>query len=78
MLESSPKRSYMETLLKNKLGFPVRLVFAVRSEKSESPCQESEAPPPPGPGRKKALIRENPLIETAIELFDATIEDVRE
>jgi DNA polymerase-3 subunit gamma/tau len=77
-LESSPKRSYMETLLKNKLGFPVSLVFTVRSEKSESPCQEREAPSPPGPGRKKALIRENPLIETAIELFDATIMDIKE
>ena len=75
-LESSTKRSYMETQLKNKLGFPVRLVFTVRSKKSEPPSQEKEAPPPPG--RKKALIRENPLIEAAIELFDAAVEDIKE
>ena len=75
-LESSPKRSYMETLLKNKLGFPVRLVFTVRSDKSNTPYQKREESPPHG--REKALTRENPLIETAIELFDATIKDIKE
>ncbi len=75
-LESPPKRSYMETLLKNKLGFPVRLAFAVRGSTS------ARKKPPEAPGssreKKKTIIRENPVIESTLEMFDGSILDVKE
>jgi DNA polymerase III subunit gamma/tau len=76
-LESSPKRSYMENLLSNKVGFTVRLAFQVRSG---GPSREEESPPSaPRPSRKKSsLIRENPLIESALEKFDGTVIDIKE
>ncbi|MFH1038022.1 MAG: DNA polymerase III subunit gamma/tau [PVC group bacterium] len=75
-LESPPKRSYMETLLKNKLGFPVRLAFAVRADNSSS--REPVETPPSSPEKKKTIIRENPLIESALEMFDGSILEVKE
>lgn len=78
-LESSPKRAYMENLLSNKVGYPVRFAFQVRSDSSPG---EGDAPPaPPGPakpsGSKRSLIRDNPLIESALEKFDGTVIDVK-
>lgn len=75
-LESSPKRVFMETLLSNKVGVPVRLAFRVRSGASG---REEESPlTPPRPARKKSsLIRETPLIEKALETFDGTIIDIK-
>ena len=75
-LETPAKKSFMETLLTNKLGIPIKLKFVVRKAAIEERDQEQE--PPPSTGKKKSLIRDNPTIESAIEIFDATIEEVRE
>ena len=66
----------METLLTNKLGIPIKLKFVVRKATIEERDQEQE--PPPSTGKKKSLIRDNPIIESAIDIFDASIEEVRE
>jgi len=76
-LESSPKRTYMENLLSNKIGFPVRLSFQVRS--NDQGRERRAEQPPSRPSRKKgSLIRENPLIESALDKFDGTILDIKE
>ncbi len=75
-VESSPKRAFMETLLSNKVGVPVRLAFRVRA--GSSGREEEPPPPPPRPARKKSsLIRETPLIEKALDKFDGTIIDIK-
>ncbi len=75
-LETPEKQSYMETLLTNKLGRPIKLKFVVRKNTGENHTQEPT--PPPTAIKKKSLIRDNPIIESAIDIFDATIEEVRE
>ncbi len=76
-LESSPKRSYMENLLSNKIGAPVRLAFQVKS-----PAPGTNEPPPPDRSRpaakKGSLIRDNPLVEAALDKFDGTVIDIKE
>jgi len=74
-LESSPKRSYMENLLTNKLGFPVKLAFTVRADGNKHHRVEKDAPSSPA---KKTVVRKNPLIKSAIEIFDGTIVDIKE
>lgn len=74
-LEAPEKKAYMETLLTNKLGSPVKLNFVIRKGQNKPLDQDRENPPTPA---KKSLIRNNPTIESAIEIFEATIEDVRE
>jgi DNA polymerase III subunit gamma/tau len=75
-LEDSPKRSYMENLLSNKVGLPVRLAFRVENR---GPASRDRPPPSPTPPpRKGSLIRDNPLIEAALEKFDGTVIDVKE
>jgi len=63
-------------LLANKLGRPIKLKFVVRPGTGKN--QEQEPSPPPTKAKKKSLIRNNPIIESAIDIFDATIEEVRE
>ena len=75
-LETPDKQSYMETLLANKLGRPIKLKFVVRKDTGENKQQEPSPPPPTA--KKKSFIRDNPIIESAIDIFDATIEEVRE
>jgi len=75
-LETPEKQSYMETLLSNKLGRPIKLKFVVRHDTGKN--QEQKPGPPPTKAKKKSLIRDNPIIESAIDIFDATIEEVRE
>jgi len=75
-LETPAKQSFMETLLTNKLGTPIKLKFVARKAPLEERGQEQE--PPPSIGKKKSLIRNNPIIESAIDIFDASIEEVRE
>lgn len=75
-LEAPKKQAYMETLLTNKLGFPLKLKFVVRKGTGENPDKKKSELPTLA--KKKSLIRDNPIIESAIEIFDATIEDVKE
>jgi len=75
-LETPEKQAYMETLLANKLGRPIKLKFVVRRGTGKN--QEQEPSPPPAIAKKKSFIRDNPIIESAIDIFDATIEEVRE
>ncbi|MEA1927209.1 MAG: hypothetical protein U9N73_03315, partial [Candidatus Auribacterota bacterium] len=75
-LESPNKQTFMENLLSNKLGFPVKLQFVLNQRTGEDPGLAKI--PSPSRVKKKSLIRDNPIIEVALEIFDATIEDVRE
>ncbi|MDP8235692.1 MAG: DNA polymerase III subunit gamma/tau [Candidatus Erginobacter occultus] len=75
-LEDSPKRSYMENLLSNKVGLPVRLAFQV--ETGGPAPQDRPLPASTPPPRKGSLIRDNPLIEAALDKFDGTVIDVKE
>ncbi len=76
-LESPEKLAYLENLLKNKLGFPVKLKFIVISGKVSSPKEEYGAKEPTS-REKKQIVKKNPLIESAIEMFDGTIVDIKE
>jgi DNA polymerase III subunit gamma/tau len=75
-LETPDKQSFMETLLTNKLGIPIKLKFVVRKATRKEPDRKQV--PPPTTGKNKSLIRNNPIIESAIDIFDASIEEVRE
>ncbi len=74
-LDSPNKIAYLENLLKNKLGSPVKLKLIVGA--APSGCARNPAEPPPGPAKKK-LVKGNPMVKAAIEIFDATVVDIKE
>ena len=74
-LDSPNKIAYLENLLKNKLGAAVKLKLTIGA--APSGCARGPAEPPPGPAKKK-LIKGNPMVKAAIEIFDATVVDIKE
>ena len=76
-LESPAKVSYLENLLKNKLGVPVKLKFVVASGSGSGLCPRSPEDAP-SPQAKRKIVKQNPVVKAAIEMFDATVVDIKE
>jgi len=76
-LESPPHLAYLENLLKNKLGFSVKMKFVVNPGRIPGPDKTPAQKVDSGKAKKK-LIKQNPLVEKAIELFDGTIINIKE
>ena len=76
-LESAPNLAYLENLLANKLGFPVKIKFTVAAAEIPAPGTNSEQKPAASPGRKK-LIQNNPVIQAALDTLDGTVVDIKD
>lgn len=73
-LDSPAHRSVLERILKNKLGFPVKLEFTI------APLNQACSPEERQPSRqtKKKILKNHPLVREAMAAFDATIESIKE
>lgn len=76
-LESAPNRAYLENLLANKLGFPVKIKFAMAPVSAPEPSGPSGPKVPSSSGKRK-LVQDNPVIQAALDTLDATVVDIKE
>jgi DNA polymerase-3 subunit gamma/tau len=76
-LDSPNKIVFLENLLKNKLGSPVKIKLVVVSGAQPADCPRDSGEPPSGTTKKK-FIKGNPMVKAAIEMFDATVVDIKE
>ena len=75
-LESARNLAYLENLLSNKLGFPVKIKFTVAPAGLSKPEELPASKPVPAPDKKK-LIQDNPVIQAALDTLDGTVLEIR-
>ena len=76
-LESPRNRAYLENLLANKVGFPVRIRFEVAPGNGPPP-KEAPRTKQVSTAQRRKLIKSNPVIQAALETFQGTVIDIKE